>query len=105
MIIKILIIYRCIPFIPTPRTTWNQSDTEAFLERLWAYKRINYLLDTPALSDPTKPFCEKGIDETLEENKPASYDEYSGLVVIFMISLKTELKLQDMLVLIIPAPK
>lgn len=71
------VIDRCIPFIPTPRTTWNQSDTEAFMERLWAYKRINYLLDTPALSDPTKPFCEKGIDETLEENKPASYDEYS----------------------------
>ena len=34
------------------------------MERLWAYKRINYLLDTPALSDPTKPSCEKGIDET-----------------------------------------
>ena len=75
------------------------------MERLWAYKRINYLLDTPALSDPTKPVCEKGIDETLEENKPASYDYYSGLVVIFMISLKTELQFQDMLLLIIPAPK
>ena len=34
------------------------------MERLWAYKRINYLLDTPALSDPTKPFCEKSIDKT-----------------------------------------
>ena len=43
---------------------WAKSDTEAFMERLWAYKRINYLLDTPALSDPTKPVCEKGIDET-----------------------------------------
>lgn len=43
---------------------WAKSDTEAFMERLWAYKRINYLLDTPVLSDPTKPFCEKGIDET-----------------------------------------
>ena len=37
------------------------------MERLWAYKRINYLLDTPALSDPTKPLCEKGIDKTLLE--------------------------------------
>ena len=43
---------------------WAKSDTEAFMERLWAYKRINYLLDTPALSDPTKLVCEKGIDET-----------------------------------------
>ena len=43
------------------------------------------MLDTPALSDPTKPFCEEGIDETLEENKPASYDEYSGLVVSFIL--------------------
>ena len=89
-----MIIYRCIPFIPTPRTTWNQSNTEAFMERLWAYKRINYLLDTPALYDPTKPSCEDGIDETLEENKHPSYDEYSGFVLMFVISLNNELQLK-----------
>jgi len=34
---------RCIPNI-VPQSTWKQSPTEMFMERLWAYKRINYLL-------------------------------------------------------------
>jgi len=72
---NINVIDRCIPIISIPRSTWNQSDTEAFMERLWAYKRINYLLDNPALSDPTKPHCEEGIDEAVEENNASNDDD------------------------------
>merc|ERR1719266_3191246 len=32
---------RCFPII-TPQPIWEQSPTEQFMERLWAYKRINY---------------------------------------------------------------
>ena len=31
--------------VVAPQTIWEQSQTEKFMERLWAYKRINYLLD------------------------------------------------------------
>merc|ERR1711899_446672 len=52
---------RCFPTI-IPQPLWKQSSTEIFMERLWAYKRINYLL-----SDRTE--CTKAIsnyDEGLD---------------------------------------
>merc|ERR1712110_740606 len=62
---------RCFPvFVPQP--IWEQSPTEKFMERLWAYKRINYL------SDDNKD-CSKGIDNTindvLAENIPKADEE------------------------------
>ena len=50
---------RCFPIIP-PRPIWEQSPTEKFMERLWAYKRINYL------SDGNKD-CSKAIDNTVND--------------------------------------
>merc|ERR1711962_991578 len=47
---------RCFPYIPIPQFEWKQTPTEKFMERLWAFKRINYLLD-----DQVE--CTKGIDE------------------------------------------
>merc|ERR1719166_471653 len=62
---------RCFPIIP-PRPIWEQSPAEKFMERLWAYKRINYL------SDDNKN-CSKGIDNTvndvLAENIPKLDDD------------------------------
>merc|ERR1711962_361943 len=49
-------IGRCFPYIPIPQFEWKQTPTERFTERLWAFKRINYLLD-----DQVE--CTKGIDE------------------------------------------
>merc|ERR1712012_171688 len=52
---------RCFPIIPPqPQPIWEQSPTEKFMERLWAYKRINYLSD----NDKT---CSKGIDTTIND--------------------------------------
>jgi len=64
---------RCFPVIPPqPQPIWEQSPTEKFMERLWAYKRINYLSD----NDKT---CSKGIDTTindvLAENIPKAEEE------------------------------
>merc|ERR1712156_379286 len=64
---------RCFPIIPPqPQPIWEQSPTEKFMERLWAYKRINYLSD----NDKT---CSKGIDTTindvLAENIPKVEEE------------------------------
>jgi len=64
---------RCFPIIPPqPQPIWEQSPTEKFMERLWAYKRINYLSD----NDKT---CSKGIDTTindvLAENIPKAEEE------------------------------
>merc|ERR1712012_1309841 len=64
---------RCFPVIPPrPQPIWEQSPTEKFMERLWAYKRINYLSD----NDKT---CSKGIDTTindvLAENMPKAEEE------------------------------
>merc|ERR1711962_1557638 len=47
---------RCFPYIPIPQFEWKQTPTEKFMERLWAFKRINYLLN-----DQVE--CTKGIDE------------------------------------------
>merc|ERR1712170_275368 len=63
----------CFPVIPPqPQPIWEQSPTEKFMERLWAYKRINYLSD----NDKT---CSKGIDTTindvLAENIPKAEKE------------------------------
>merc|ERR1711963_950634 len=66
-----LIPQRCFPII-VPKPIWEQSPTEKFMERLWAYKRINYLSD----NDKT---CSKGIDTTindvLAENIPKAEEE------------------------------
>merc|ERR1712038_2194792 len=39
--------HRCIPPIPSPKIpeNWKKSEAEKFTERLWAFKRINYLLE------------------------------------------------------------
>ena len=51
---------RCFPII-APQPIWEQSPNEQFMERLWAYKRINYLNE-----DKTK--CTKAIDNTLNDD-------------------------------------
>merc|ERR1711962_170365 len=53
---EIIDIGRCFPYIPISQFEWKQTPTEKFMERLWAFKRINYLLD-----DQVE--CTKGIDE------------------------------------------
>merc|ERR1711976_824897 len=53
---EIIDIGRCFPYIPIPQFEWKQTPTEKFMERLWAFKRINYLLNDQAE-------CIKGIDE------------------------------------------
>merc|ERR1711988_151995 len=52
---------RCFPII-APQPIWEQSPTESFMERLWAYKRINFLSDD-------KENCSRGIDNTLNDSK------------------------------------
>merc|ERR1711962_687436 len=49
-------IGRCFPYIPIPQYEWKQTPAEKFMERLWAFKRINYLLNNQVE-------CTKGIDE------------------------------------------
>merc|ERR1711956_181790 len=51
---------RCFPII-TPQPIWEQSPTEQFMERLWAYKRINYLKED-------KTNCTKAIDNNLNDD-------------------------------------
>merc|ERR1711971_1132780 len=51
---------RCFPII-TPQPIWEQSPTEQFMERLWTYKRINYLKED-------KTNCTKAIDNTLNDH-------------------------------------
>merc|ERR1711976_1044723 len=46
----------CFPYNPFPQFEWKQTPAEKFLERLWAFKRINYLLN-----DQVE--CTKGIDD------------------------------------------
>jgi len=53
---EIIDIGRCFPYIPIPQFEWKQTPTEKFMERLWAFKRINYLLD-----DQVE--CTKSIDD------------------------------------------
>ena len=52
---------RCFPYTPIPQVKWKQSPTEKFMERLWAFKRINYLLGNHA-------GCTKGIDKFAKNN-------------------------------------
>merc|ERR1712079_622294 len=52
---------RCFPII-APQPIWEQSPTESFMERLWAYKRINFLSDD-------KKDCARGIDNTLNDTE------------------------------------
>merc|ERR1712168_1524597 len=52
---------RCFPII-APQPIWEQSPTESFMERLWAYKRINFLSDD-------KKNCTRGIDNTLNDTE------------------------------------
>merc|ERR1711936_688619 len=53
---EIIDIERCFPYIPIPQFEWKQTPTEKFMERLWAFKRISYLLDDQVQ-------CTRGIDE------------------------------------------
>merc|ERR1712110_357469 len=55
-------IGRCFPYIPVPQPIWKQTPTEKFMERLWAFKRINYLLGDQAQ-------CTKGIDEFADDEE------------------------------------
>merc|ERR1711899_157130 len=59
---KIIGTGRCFPFIPVPQPIWKQTPTEKFMERLWAFKRINYLLGDQAE-------CTKGIDEFADDEE------------------------------------
>jgi len=52
---------RCFPIV-APQPIWEQSPTESFMERLWAYKRINFLSDD-------KKDCARGIDNTLNDTE------------------------------------
>merc|ERR1719150_1912687 len=55
--------HRCIPPTPNPNIpeNWKKSEAEKFTERLWAFKRINYLLEN-------KDECEDALDtEELEK--------------------------------------
>merc|ERR1712226_647107 len=49
--------HRCIPPTPNPNIpeNWKKSQAEKFTERLWAFKRINYLLEN-------KGECENALD-------------------------------------------
>ena len=55
---------RCFPTI-APQPIWEQSPTEQFMERLWAYKRINYLSED-------NQECTKGIDNTIVSDDNAN---------------------------------
>ena len=55
---------RCFPII-APQPIWEQSPTEQFMERLWAYKRINYLSED-------NQECTKGIDKTIVSDDNAN---------------------------------
>ena len=44
-----------------PKSFWNQTRTEKFMEKLWAFKRINYLLGD-------QNDCTKGIDRFTKGN-------------------------------------
>merc|ERR1712038_584244 len=62
----------CFPR-PPPIPTYKKSDAEAFLERLWAFKRIKYLLAedkdcTKALETTNKTCKEEAIELALEYN-------------------------------------
>merc|ERR1711976_481459 len=78
---EIIDIGRCFPYIPIPQFEWKQTPTEKFMERLWAFKRINYLLNNQVE-------CTKGIDEfadneelpetTTESNETQEIDSKSN---------------------------
>merc|ERR1719436_895421 len=57
-------IGRCFPAFPLriPEAVWNQTPTEKFMERLWAFKRINYLLGD-------KAECTRGIDQFADDEE------------------------------------
>merc|ERR1719195_2311794 len=59
---EIIDIGRCFPYIPISQFEWKQTPTEKFMERLWAFKRINYLLN-----DQVE--CTKGIDELADNEE------------------------------------
>jgi len=59
---EFITIGRCFPYIPVPQPIWKQTPTEKFMERLWAFKRISYLLGDQAQ-------CTKGIDEFADDEE------------------------------------
>merc|ERR1719367_1965330 len=63
--------HRCIPPIPSPKIpeNWKKSEAEKFTERLWAFKRINYLLENKDEE------CENNaLDNTQEKLEKVSED-------------------------------
>merc|ERR1712223_312120 len=63
--------HRCIPPIPSPKIpeNWKKSEAEKFTERLWAFKRINYLLENKDEE------CENNaLDDTQQELEKVSED-------------------------------
>merc|ERR1719330_637873 len=66
--------HRCIPPIPSPKIpeNWKKSEAEKFTERLWAFQRINYLLDKKVVELAKKyNFVTKVTSLVVESN-----DEY-----------------------------
>ena len=61
--------HRCIPIRPIPSPVWQKSPTEAFMERLWAFKRIKYLLNQNKCDNinETLPI---DTEDFLEEKEP-----------------------------------
>merc|ERR1712062_790378 len=64
--------HRCIPSpFPSPKIpeNWKKSEAEKFTERLWAFKRVNYLLENKDEE------CENNaLDDTQQELEKASED-------------------------------
>jgi len=73
-ILKLLLshtIHGCIPPFPDPKIpeNWKKSEAEKFTERLWAFKRINYLLENKDEE------CENNaLDNTQEKLEKVSED-------------------------------
>merc|ERR1712223_942395 len=69
---------RCFPSI-IPQPIWKQSSTEIFMERLWAYKGINYLLSDSTECTKAISNYDKGLDSITapseEKNDEVNSDE------------------------------
>jgi len=81
--LKVIDIFRCFPYIPIPQAEWKQTPTEEFMERLWAFKRINYLLDD-------QNDCEKGIDDFANDELPQTTTEPSESSVVDILFKSSE---------------
>ena len=59
----------CLPQPPVYEESWQKSEAEEFMEKLWAYKRVHLLLDPKEcgqyLDEPT--YSQEPIDDYIEE--------------------------------------